>query len=348
MKRLAAIFLFPVAALAQNPRVMLVMHGGAGTITRQSMTPDREKQYREAMEQALRTGQTILMKGGSSIDAVEASIRVLEDSPLFNAGKGAVFTHEGRNELDASIMDGKAKKAGAVAGVTIIKNPISAARAVMEKSPHVMMAGHGAELFATQVGLEIVDPSYFWTERRWKELQQELMKDHASVIPSREDGEGSLAQVRRGSLPLAALGVGMTEHGTVGAVALDQNGNLAAGTSTGGTSNKRFGRIGDSPIIGAGTYAENESVAVSCTGTGEYFIRWTVAHDIAALYKYRGMTAEQAGNEVINHKLKDANGDGGAIILDGKGNFSMPFNTEGMYRGWIGADGVPHVLIYKD
>jgi beta-aspartyl-peptidase (threonine type) len=321
MKRLAAIFLFPVAALAQNPRVMLVMHGGAGTITRQSMTPDREKQYREAMEQALRTGQAILMKGGSSIDAVEASIRVLEDSPLFNAGKGAVFTHEGRNELDASIMDGKTKKAGAVAGVTIIKNPISAARAVMEKSPHVMMAGHGAELFATQVGLEIVDPSYFWTERRWKELQQELMK------------EGGATE---------------KHHGTVGAVALDQNGNLAAGTSTGGTSNKRFGRIGDSPIIGAGTYAENESVAVSCTGTGEYFIRWTVAHDIAALYKYRGMTAEQAGNEVINHKLKDANGDGGAIILDGKGNFSMPFNTEGMYRGWIGADGVPHVLIYKD
>jgi len=300
---------------------MLVMHGGAGTITRQSMTPDREKQYREAMEQALRTGQTILMKGGSSIDAVEASIRVLEDSPLFNAGKGAVFTHEGRNELDASIMDGKTKKAGAVAGVTIIKNPISAARAVMEKSPHVMMAGHGAELFATQVGLEIVDPSYFWTERRWKELQQELMK------------EGTATE---------------KHHGTVGAVALDQNGNLAAGTSTGGTSNKRFGRIGDSPIIGAGTYAENESVAVSCTGTGEYFIRWTVAHDIAALYKYRGMTAEQAGNEVINHKLKDANGDGGAIILDGKGNYSMPFNTEGMYRGWIGADGVPHVLIYKE
>jgi len=321
MKRLAAIFLFPVAALAQNPRVMLVMHGGAGTITRQSMTPDREKQYREAMEQALRTGQAILMKGGSSIDAVEASIRVLEDSPLFNAGKGAVFTHEGRNELDASIMDGKTKKAGAVAGVTIIKNPISAARAVMEKSPHVMMAGHGAELFATQVGLEIVDPSYFWTERRWKELQLELMNEASTTEK---------------------------HHGTVGAVALDQNGNLAAGTSTGGTSNKRFGRIGDSPIIGAGTYAENESVAVSCTGTGEYFIRWTVAHDIAALYKYRGMTAEQAGNEVINHKLKDANGDGGAIILDGKGNFAMPFNTAGMYRGRIGADGVPHVLIYRD
>ena len=302
---------------------MLVMHGGAGTITRQSMTPEVEKQYRETLEQALRTGQAILAKGGTSLDAVEASIRLLEDSPLFNAGKGAVFTHEGRNELDAAIMDGKNKRAGSVAGVTVVKNPISAARAVMEKSPHVMMAGHGADLFATQVGLEVVDPSYFWTERRWKELQRELQQEQQAVP--------------------------IQHHlGTVGAVALDQSGNLAAGTSTGGTSNKKFGRVGDSPIIGAGTYAENESVAVSCTGTGEYFIRWTVAHDIAALYKYRGMSVEAAGNEVINHKLKDNNGDGGAIILDGKGNFAMPFNTEGMYRGWIGADGVPHVLIYKD
>ena len=301
---------------------MLVMHGGAGTITRQSMTPETEKQYRETLEQALRTGYAVLAKGGSSLDAVESSIRLLEDSPLFNAGKGAVFTHEGRNELDAAIMDGKTKRAGSVAGVTVVKNPISAARAVMEKSPHVMMAGHGADLFATQIGLEVVDPSYFWTERRWKELQRELQQEQQST-------------------PVKHLG-------TVGAVALDQAGNLAAGTSTGGTSNKKFGRVGDSPIIGAGTYAENESVAVSCTGTGEYFIRWTAAHDIAALYKYRGMSVEAAGNEVINHKLKDNNGDGGAIILDAKGNFAMPFNTEGMYRGWIGPDGVPHVLIYKD
>ena len=326
MKRLAALLaFFPLIAFAQPPRIMLVMHGGAGTITRQSMTPDMEKQYRETLEQALRTGQSILAKGGSSLDAVEGSIRVLEDSPLFNAGKGAVFTHEGRNELDAAIMDGKNKRAGSVAGVTIVKNPISAARAVMEKSPHVMMAGKGADLFATQAGLEIVDPSYLWTERRWKELQRELQKESQST-----------------PTPM------MKHFGTVGAVALDQAGNLAAGTSTGGTSNKKFGRIGDSPIIGAGTYAENESVAVSCTGTGEYFIRWTAAHDIAALYKYRGMSVEAAGNEVINHKLKDNNGDGGAIILDAKGNFAMPFNTEGMYRGWIGADGVAHVLIYKD
>jgi beta-aspartyl-peptidase (threonine type) len=301
---------------------MLVMQGGAGTITRSTMTPDMEKQYRETLEQALRTGQAVLVKGGSSLDAVEASIRILEDSPLFNAGKGAVFTHEGRNELDAAIMDGKTKRAGSVAGVTIIKNPISAARAVMEKSPHVMMAGRGADLFATQAGLEVVDPSYFWTERRWRSLQNELMKEQQQT-------------------PI------QKHFGTVGAVALDTSGNLAAGTSTGGTTNKRFGRIGDAPIIGAGTYAENESVAVSCTGAGEYFIRWTVAHDIAALYKYRGMSVDLAGNEVIHHKLKDGGGEGGAIILDGKGNFAMPFNSEGMYRGWIGADGVPHVLIYK-
>src|SRR2546428_9863008 len=206
MKRAIALVAFiPIIALAQAPKIMFVMHGGAGTITRQNLTPDMEKQYREKLEEALRAGHAILAKGGTSLDAVESSIRLLEDSPLFNAGKGAVFTHEGRNELDAAIMDGKTKRAGSVAGVTVVKNPISAARAVMEKSPHVMMAGHGADLFATQVGLEIVDPSYFWTERRWKELQQELMKDHASVIPSREDGEGSLAQVRRESLPFAAL-----------------------------------------------------------------------------------------------------------------------------------------------
>lgn len=308
---------------------MLVMHGGAGTITRSSMTPELEKQYREALELALRTGHAVLTKGGSSLDAVEASIHILEDNPLFNAGKGAVFTHDGKNELDAAIMNGRTMAAGAVAGVTIIKNPISAARAVMEKSKHVMMIGKGAELFATQQGLEIVDPSYFWTERRWKALQNELMKEHGKP------------QARADLEP---------EHkfGTVGAVALDKNGDLAAGTSTGGTTNKRYGRVGDAPIIGAGTYADNESVAVSCTGTGEFFIRWTVAHDIAALVKYKGMSVQQAGDEVIHKKLEPVKGDGGAIVLDAKGNFAMPFNSEGMYRGWIGPDGVPHVLIYKD
>jgi len=335
MKRfsvVALLIIFPIVAAAQTaPRTMLVMHGGAGTITRQNMTPEAEKHIRDAMELALKTGHDVLTKGGTSIDAVEAAIRVLEDSPYFNAGKGAVFTHEGKNELDSSIMDGRTKKAGAVAGVTIIKNPISAARAVMEKSKHVMMAGRGAELFATQAGLEIVDPSYFWTERRWKELQKDLQKEQdAQPQPKSEVAEP-----------------GDHKYGTVGAVALDTHGNLAAGTSTGGTSNKKYGRIGDSPIIGAGTYADNDSVAVSCTGTGEFFIRWTVAHEIASLVKYKGMTVQEAGDDVIHRQLDPVKGDGGAIILDRKGNYAMPFNTEGMYRGWIADDGVPHVLIYK-
>jgi beta-aspartyl-peptidase (threonine type) len=319
MKRFLLLLLVALFPLAASAKTMFVMHGGAGTITRKSMTPEQEAAIRAKMEEALKAGHAVLARGGSSVDAVEASIRILEDSPLFNAGKGAVFTHEGRNELDSSIMDGKNMKAGAVAGVTIVKNPISLARAVMEKSKHVMLVGKGAELFATTVGLEIVDPSYFWTERRWKELQRDLMKEQPA-----------------------------DHKGTVGAVALDQGGNLAAGTSTGGTTNKRWGRVGDSPIIGAGTYASNDSVAVSCTGTGEFFIRWTVARDIAALVEYRGMTVEQAGNEVIHKKLEPVKGDGGAIILDRHGNFALPFNTEGMYRGWIGDDGVPHVLIYKD
>ena len=326
MKRtLAILMLFlTTAAVGEERKIMLVMHGGAGTITRQSMTPELEKQYRETLEQALKTGHAVLAKGGTSVDAVEASIRILEDSPLFNAGKGAVFTHEGKNELDAAIMDGKTMKAGSVAGVTIIKNPITAARAVMEKSPHVMMVGRGAELFATKMGLDIVDPSYFWTEKRWKALQQELLEEGSSPD---------------------------NKHGTVGCVALDRAGNLAAGTSTGGTTNKQYGRVGDSPIIGAGTYAANDSVAVSATGTGEFFIRWTVAYDIAALYKYKGMSVKDAGDEVIHHKLeniKPVMGDGGCIILDRNGNFAMPFNTEGMYRGFIGEDGVPHVQIYKE
>lgn len=295
----------------------LVVHGGAGTITRGSMTPEREKEYRSALESALRAGHAVLARGGSSIDAVEAAIRILEDHPLFNAGKGAVFTHDGRNELDASIMDGKTKAAGAVASVTIVRNPISAARAVMERSPHVMMAGKGAELFATRMGLEIVDPSYFWTEHRWKALQRQLMEDEK-------------------------------KFGTVGAVAVDRNGNLAAGTSTGGMTNKQYGRVGDSPIIGAGTYADNESCAVSATGHGEYFIRWTVASDIAALVKYRGMTVQEAGDEVINRKLKAVGGEGGVIIVDARGNVAMPFNSEGMYRGWIGPDATPHISIYRD
>lgn len=339
IKRLAlvtATFVFALGLAAQDAgrKIMLVVHGGAGTITRANLSPELEKQYREKMTEAMRAGHAILAKGGTSIDAVEATIRILEDSPLFNAGKGAVFTHEGRNEMDAAFMDGKTKKAGAVAAVTIVRNPISAARAVMEKSPHVMMAGRGAELFATKMGLEIVDPSYFWTERRWKALQDELLREQKA-----EETKKSSA---------LTFPDGEHKFGTVGAVALDRNGNLAAGTSTGGMTNKQFGRIGDSPIIGAGTYAENESCAVSGTGHGEFFIRWTVAYDIAALMKYRGMSVADAANEVVNGKLTAAKGTGGVIALDAKGNFAMPFNTEGMYRGWIGEDGEAHVSIYKD
>ena len=322
-------FALPLFAAETKGKAMLVIHGGAGTITRAGMTPEREKEYRAALSESLRIGHAILAKGGTSVDAVEASIRFMEDSPLFNAGKGAVFTHDGRNELDASIMSGKNRAAGSVAGVTIIKNPISAARAVMEKSKHVMLMGRGAELFATGVGLEVVDPSYFWTERRWKSLQQELLnesKPQASLVTADEN-----------------------RFGTVGAVAVDKDGNLAAGTSTGGTTNKRWGRVGDAPIIGAGNFADNESVAVSATGAGEFFIRWTVASDIAALVKYRGMSVRDAAEEVVNKKLTKVPGaEGGVIALDVKGNFAMPFNTEGMYRGWIGADGEPHVEIYRD
>jgi beta-aspartyl-peptidase (threonine type) len=323
------VFALGVFAQSSGRKAMLVIHGGAGTITRASMTPEAEKLYREGLEAALRAGHAVLARGGSSLDAVEAAVRTLEDNPLFNAGKGAVFTHEGRNELDASIMEGKTKKAGSVAGVTIIRNPITAARAVMEKSEHVMMVGRGAELFATKMGLDVVDPSYFWTERRWKSLQNELLK---------EQGQKPRAE---------ALFAEDKKFGTVGAVAVDREGNLAAATSTGGMTNKQFGRVGDAPIIGAGTYADNESCAVSATGHGEFFIRWTVAYDIAALMKYRGLTVQQAGDEVIHKKLAPVKGEGGVIILDRHGNFAMPFNSEGMYRGWIGSDAVPRVEIYK-
>ncbi len=317
------------ASGVEQPRAVLVIHGGAGTILRTQMTAELEKQYREALSRALQTGYSILKKNGTSLDAVEAVVRFMEDAPLFNAGKGSVFTHDGRNEMDASIMDGKTGKAGAVAAVTILKNPISAARAVMEKSKHVMLAGRGAELFATEQGLEIVDPSYFWTERRWKQLHDELRKEREGKQHSEIFNPEGLT------------------IGTVGAVAVDSQGNLAAATSTGGTTNKRFGRVGDSPVIGAGTFADNETCAVSGTGHGEYFLRYVVAYDVAALIKYKGLTPADASEQVIR-KLKHVGGEGGVIVLDRKGNFAMPFNTAGMYRGYVGADGVPHVEIYGD
>lgn len=320
---------------------VMVIHGGAGTILKANMTPEREQAYKAALEQALRSGYTILRRGGSSLDAVEAAVRVMEDSPLFNAGKGAVFTNEGRNEMDAAIMNGKTLAAGSVAGVTVIRNPITAARAVMERSQHVMLTGPGAEKFARETGLEIVDPSYFYTEDRWKALQKVKAMD-----ANKTQLDHDSATHKTSSL----LGTENRDHkfGTVGAVALDKQGNLAAATSTGGMTNKRFGRIGDAPIIGAGTYANNATCAISCTGWGEFFIRLCVAKTVSDLMEYKGLTLQQATNELIMDKVPALGGDGGLIAIDKDGNIAMPFNTAGMYRGSITADGKTDIQIYKN
>lgn len=317
-------------------KYVLVIHGGAGTILKKSMTPDKEEAYRSALSQSLKAGYDVLKAGGKSMDAVVAAIHVMEDSPLFNAGKGAVFTNEGTNELDASIMDGKTRAAGAVAGVAMVKHPISAAKAVMEKSGHVMLSGKGADAFARSVGLEIVDPSYFWTKARWDALQRVLLRDSSKT---ELDHSGN----KQGYMPTVENKD--EKFGTVGAVALDADGNLAAGTSTGGMTNKKFGRIGDSPVIGAGTYA-NGQVAISCTGWGEYYIRSVAAYDVAALMEYKGLPAKEAG-ETTMRKIGDLGGDGGMIILDKDGNMAMPFNTEGMYRAAITDTGDVEVAFYK-
>src|SRR5262245_19520833 len=295
-----------------------VIHGG--TLGEQLPAAD-EKEIRAEMKEALLAGKKILESGGKSMDAVETAIKILEDSPWFNAGRGAVFTSEGTNELDAAIMDGSNLKAGSVAGLTHIKNPISLARMVMERTKHVMLSREGAEAFAKEQHVEMVDPKYFFTQKRWDDLQKEKKKAGEESKP----------------------------HGTVGAVALDLSGNLAAGTSTGGTTNKKFGRIGDSPIIGAGTYANNHTCAVSATGTGEYFIRLVAAHEVCSLIEKSGKSVEEAANEVILQKLKDLGGDGGLIAIDSKGNRAMPFvNEAGMKRGYINEAGEPVVLLYKE
>ena len=319
----------------QNPRLGFVIHGGAGVIRRGSLTPEREKEYRDKLEEALMAGYKALQDGKSGLDAVEIAIRIMEDSPLFNAGKGAVFTNDGKNELDASIMDGKTQNAGAVAGLHRVKNPITLARAVMERSEHVMMIGEGAEKFAEQQKLELVDPKYFWTQPRWDSLQRILKQE----IEKQEKAVGTieLTPEQRAA-----------KYGTVGAVALDKDGNLAAGTSTGGMTNKRFGRVGDVPIIGAGTYANNATVAVSATGWGEFFIRLSVAKDISSLMEYRALTVQNAADMVIKTKLQNLGGDGGVIAVDKFGNIGISFNSEGMYRAYVGSDGKPVVEIYKD
>lgn len=319
-----------------GPKYVMVIHGGAGTLSRKNMSPEKEAAYRAALKLALQTGYMAIKSGKSSLDAVEATIHTLEDNPLFNAGKGAVFTHEGRNEMDAAVMDGKTMKAGAVAGVTVIRNPISAARAVMEKSEHVMMAGPGAEAFAKQAGLAIVDPSYFYTKERWDGLQKALREDSAKAV------------LDHGSKKSMLLGTQNRDNkfGTVGAVALDNAGNLAAGTSTGGMTNKKYGRIGDSPVIGGGTYANNATAGISCTGWGEFYIRNVVAYDISAMMEYKNMTIADAAQAAIA-KVGNMGGDGGLIALDAKGHVAMPFNTEGMYRGTVTEDGKIEVFIFK-
>lgn len=319
-----------------EPRIRFAIHGGAGTILKSQMTASREKAYRDALTTALMSGYDVLRKGGPSLDAVETAIRFMEDSPLFNAGKGAVFTNAGTNELDASIMDGKTLKAGSVAALKHIKNPISLARLVMEKSRHVMMVGDGAETFAREQGIELVPASYFFTEERWKTLQNEKVAEaEKNKTPEPKKPQKGHADV-----------VGH-EYGTVGAVALDQGGNLAAGTSTGGVSNKRWGRVGDSPIIGAGTYANNRTCGISATGDGEFFIRSVVAHDLSALIEYKGLSLKEAADTVIA-KVDALGGKGGLITVDKDGNIAMSFSTAGMYRGRVGADGQPMIEIYKD
>lgn len=330
---LACIALFGQAQTTGKKYVM-VIHGGAGNILKKNMTAVKEAAYTQALTLALQKGYEQIMSGKTSVDAIQAAIIILEDSPLFNAGKGAVFTHEGRNELDAAIMYGSTLAAGAVAGVTIVKNPISAARLVMEKSGHVMLAGSGADKFAAAAGLEIVDPSYFWTKESWASFQGVLKAD------SVKQAQGNMKSMNRGAVN------NDSKFGTVGAVALDKAGNLAAGTSTGGMTNKKFGRIGDAPIIGAGTYANNKTAAISCTGWGEFYIRSVAAYDVSALMEYSRMKVAAASKTVLG-KIQKLGGTGGLIALDKNGNVATPFNTSGMYRGMISEDGKVEVYMYK-
>lgn len=319
-------------------KIVMVIHGGAGTISKKYMTPEKEQAYNEALTKALAYGYARIKDGDSAIDAVQAAVNVLEDSPLFNAGKGAVFTNAGKNELDASIMDGATLKAGAVAGVSTIKNPIDAARAVMDKSEHVMMVGRGAELFALQNGCDTVSPSYFFTQERWDQLQRTIKQ---------EEGERAAftdQEIRNSRI--AGISEADAKFGTVGAVALDKQGNLAAGTSTGGMTNKRFGRVGDSPIIGAGTYCNNLTAGISCTGWGEYYIREVAANRVSALIELKGLSVIDATKQVID-EIGKMGGDGGIITLNKEGDVAMEFNTEGMYRGVVDEDGNISVYIFK-
>ncbi|HEX2867738.1 MAG TPA: isoaspartyl peptidase/L-asparaginase [Ignavibacteriales bacterium] len=328
------LFLFSFTFITAQNKYVLVIHGGAGTIVKGMMTQAEEDSIRAKLKEALTAGSNVLKNNGSSLDAVTAAINVMEDSPLFNAGKGAVFNSKGQNEMDAAIMDGKNLMAGAVAGVHHIKNPINLARLVMDKSPHVMMTGDGAEEFARSQGVQMMPESYFYNQKRYDQLMKVKEKEKQDSLSGHKLGVHEKV-------------VNDYKFGTVGCAALDHSGNLAAGTSTGGMTNKKFGRVGDSPIIGAGTYANNKTCAVSATGYGEYFIRNVVSYDISALMEYKGMKLQDAADFVINKKLRDMGGDGGVIALDRQGNIAMPFNTEGMYRGYVKEDGTIDIEIYK-
>ena len=310
----------------KNKKFSLAIHGGAGTLVKGLMTPEKENQYKMALKKALESGYAILEKGGSAIDAVEVAVKKLENSHLFNAGKGSVFTNEGTHEMDAAIMDGKNLNAGAVSLITGIKNPVSLARDVMEKSNHVFLAGEGAMRFADSLGYKLESPEYFYDEFRYQQWQE--IKDSDDFQLDHSDKKDN-------------------KFGTVGAVACDKDGNIAAATSTGGMTNKRWGRVGDSPMIGAGNYANNKTCAISCTGSGEFFIRGVVAYDVSCLMEYKGMTVAEAASEVINKRILKIGGDGGLIAVDAKGNIAMPFNTEGMYRAFRTSEEEGEVLIYK-
>jgi L-asparaginase / beta-aspartyl-peptidase len=327
-------------------KMALAIHGGAGTILRSLMTPELEAEYRGGLETALMAGWEVLQKGGPSLDAVEAAVVSLEDFPLFNAGRGSVFTHEGKNEMDAAIMDGQTLDAGAVAFVKNVKNPIRLARLVMERTEHVLLAGEGANQFAKEMNVEFADDAYFFTEHRYEQLLKAretgvVQLDHTAEEPAMI--EEAVADGQAKTRPVGSVASGKP-LGTVGAVACDRNGNLAAATSTGGMTNKKFGRVGDTPIIGSGNYADN-LCAVSCTGHGEYFMLGVTAYDLSARMKYKGLSLEEAAREGIEH-LTAINGEGGLIAVDSHGNVTLPFNSEGMYRGWV-TDDVVHTAIYR-
>ena len=336
---LAATALAACASVSEPaPRWSVVVHGGAGVIDRAQMSPELEAEYRLALSRALSDAAAALEANASALDAVEAAVRGLENDPLFNAGRGAVFTSEGRNELDASIMDGATREAGAVAGVTRTRNPITLARRVMEQSPHVMLIGEGAEAFARAQAIDEAPPSWFYTARRWRQLEERLTRD-GLPLPQRPEGVSDEDQS-------AAID---DDHrfGTVGVIVRDSNGNIAAGTSTGGTTAKRWGRVGDTPVIGAGTYAQNGVCGVSATGTGEYFIRVGVAREICARMQLRGESAQSAADAVIG-EVGALGGDGGVIVMDGNGRAAWSFNTRGMYRARLEAGGTPEIAIFAD